>query len=415
MGIFQVQFFLHLTWQDSRLKFYNLKDDTGLNALSPQEKEILWIPVLTFENTENKPFTLADEKTSITVKKQGEFSLSKVEDVENQQFFEGKENSMTMSRFYNIRFICNYQMQWYPFDVQRCKLVLAMQGKSSDFARLHAQVLQFIGREEVNQYVVISYTMLVSEKAELEIEVMLGRRLLTIILTTIVTTVLLNVISYATNHFKAIFFEAIVTVNLTAMLVQTTLFIEVSNGLPPTSYIKMIEYYLIFCLLVPCVEVLLHTVMDSLRLDEGLNEKEEAEPKPRMINHHGKSIAVKPFLMKTVSESQLIDNGASENGGGRGILSFFLNNRDSTHSTSSETPVPMVRDVLKSQNLTMADLMARNETDEINARENLYRSANTDGKMLNILQTFANKGIPLIFCVVQISFWTIGLANIYYG
>ena len=33
------------------------------------------------------------------------------------------------------------------------------------------QVLQFIGREDVNQYVVISYTMLVSEKAELEIEV----------------------------------------------------------------------------------------------------------------------------------------------------------------------------------------------------------------------------------------------------
>ena len=91
-----------------------------------------------------------------------------------------------------------------------------MQGKSSDFARLHAQgtiivvvvvilililvlsrhqildekcnfadttvnmvvdkdeqVLQFIGREDVNQYVVISYTMLVSEKAELEIEVIM--------------------------------------------------------------------------------------------------------------------------------------------------------------------------------------------------------------------------------------------------
>ena len=28
-----------------------------------------------------------------------------------------------------------------------------------------------------------------------------------------------------------------------------------------------------------------------------------------------KSIAVKPFLMKTVSESQLIDDGASQNGG----------------------------------------------------------------------------------------------------
>ena len=91
--------------------------------------------------------------------------------------------------------------------MQRCNLILAMQGKSSDFARLNAQetitiiivtiiiiviiiiisslsspfslyhlfnqVLQFIGREDVNQYVVISYTMLVSEKAELEIEVVL--------------------------------------------------------------------------------------------------------------------------------------------------------------------------------------------------------------------------------------------------
>ena len=39
-----------------------------------------------------------------------------------------------------------------------------------------------------------------------------------------------------------------------------------SNSLPPTSYIKMIEFYLIFTLLVPCVEVFLHTLMDSLRL-----------------------------------------------------------------------------------------------------------------------------------------------------
>ena len=86
--------------------------------------------------------------------------------------------------------------------------------------------------------------------------------------------------------------------------------------------------------------------------DEGHDDKdkEEKEPKPRMINHHGKvrtsfnsiqlvnklsclnvkevhihqrlsifnrkSIAVKPFLMKTVSESHLIDDGSSQNGGG---------------------------------------------------------------------------------------------------
>ena len=94
----------------------------------------------------------------------------------------------------------------------------------------------------------------------------LGRNLLTIILTTFVPTVLLNMISYSTTFFKAFFFEATVTVNLTAMLVLTTLFINVSNSLPPTSYIKMIDVYLIFSLMIPFVEVLLQTYMDSLRL-----------------------------------------------------------------------------------------------------------------------------------------------------
>ena len=43
---------------------------------------------------------------------------------------------------------------------------------------MHQQVLQFIGRVDVNQYVVISYTMLVSEKAELEIEVIMTRMMI---------------------------------------------------------------------------------------------------------------------------------------------------------------------------------------------------------------------------------------------
>ena len=108
---------------------------------------------------------------------------------------------------------------------------------------------------------ILSYTTV-----KVEIVVNLGRNLLTIILTTFVPTVLLNMISYSTTFFKAFFFEATVTVNLTAMLVLTTLFINVSNSLPPTSYIKMIDVYLILSLMIPFVEVLLHTYMDSLRL-----------------------------------------------------------------------------------------------------------------------------------------------------
>ena len=62
-------------------------------------------------------------------------------------------------------------------------------------------------------------------------------------------------IVYATNFFQPFFFEALVTVNLTSLLVLTTLFISVSKSLPPTAYVKLIDIWLIFAQLIPFVEV----------------------------------------------------------------------------------------------------------------------------------------------------------------
>ena len=90
--------------------------------------------------------------------------------------------------------------------------------------------------------------------------IQLGPRLLGNILTVYVPTILLNLIGHATNYFKAFFFEAVVAVNLTVMLVLTTMFISVSSQLPNTSYIKMIDVWLIFSLILPFSDVLLHTV-----------------------------------------------------------------------------------------------------------------------------------------------------------
>ena len=60
-------------------------------------------------------------------------------------------------------------------------------------------------------------------------------------------------------------FEGVVTVNVTTLLVLTTLFIGVSNTLPKTAYVKMIEIYLIFSLFIPFCEVLLITILDLMR------------------------------------------------------------------------------------------------------------------------------------------------------
>ena len=45
------------------------------------------------------------------------------------------------------------------------------------------------------------------------------------------------------------------------------MFINVSNNLPKTSYMKMVDIWLLFNLFYPFVVVLLHTYMDTLRSD----------------------------------------------------------------------------------------------------------------------------------------------------
>ena len=58
--------------------------------------------------------------------------------------------------------------------------------------------------------------------------------------------------------------EATVVMNLTVMLVLVTMFISVSENLPKTSYIKMIDVWLVFVLIVPFLEVLVIVLSLSL-------------------------------------------------------------------------------------------------------------------------------------------------------
>ena len=84
----------------------------------------------------------------------------------------------------------------------------------------------------------------------------LKRKIMSEMMTTYLPSFLLMMITYATTFFKPVYFEAALTVNLTNMLVMTTIFISVMERLPTTSYLKMIDHWLIFCQLVPFTEVI---------------------------------------------------------------------------------------------------------------------------------------------------------------
>ena len=93
----------------------------------------------------------------------------------------------------------------------------------------------------------------------------LKRKIQTELLTTYLPTLLLLTITYATTFFKPIYFEASLTVNLTIMLVMTTIFKSTIEDLPPAADPKMIDIWLIFCLLVPFAFTLIQTAIECYR------------------------------------------------------------------------------------------------------------------------------------------------------
>ena len=109
-------------------------------------------------------------------------------------------------------------------------------------------------------------------------QIIFKRRLTNEVLTTYLPTVLLILIGYCTTFFKQFFFEAALTVNVTTMLVVTTIFISVMEKLPPTSYVRMVDIWLIFGILIPFIEVCILTFKEYNNVEE-----------EQTINHHGLS------------------------------------------------------------------------------------------------------------------------------
>ena len=87
-------------------------------------------------------------------------------------------------------------------------------------------------------------------------KIVIKRVMMNEILTTYLPTTLLMIIVYTTPFFKAKNFEASLSVNLSVMFVMTTLFVSVMEKLPQTSYVRMVDIWLIFCQLVPFAEVI---------------------------------------------------------------------------------------------------------------------------------------------------------------
>ena len=267
-----IKFRLQTEWTDYRVKFNNLKKLTEHNKLPLSEVQKIWIPNLIYKNTKNNDNTLDSlESASVTVKKEGNMTRSGQDETDEVEYFKGAENPIKMYQSFTKTFECVYHLKAFPFDTQTCSIDLKV--GDLDSIELVPGKIVLEGDRELTQYFIVSdpasptieYKMKENgdNHKEVMMKIIFKRRMTPEAMSTFFPSMLLVSISYFTAFFKLpSFFNTAITVNLTVMLTITTLLISVRNKLPTTSYIKWIEYWLIFAQLVPFVQVILITSIE---------------------------------------------------------------------------------------------------------------------------------------------------------
>ena len=228
-GSFRTKLFLRRQWFDPQLSYRNLKKERRVNLLSPSEKESIWFPTMVFENiASNEDWIEIDvnEEHNIVRNVEGNFDPVEVTDVDNAFIFSGEENSHYLSREFTILWNCDFNMMWYPFDTQTCAMQFKIINEFADRVKLNPQHLAYSGPTDLTQYVVMRSIMCqasVGEYEGVEVNVSLGRPLISNILTVFIPTIILLTISHISKVYEQRYIDMVVMVNLTVLLVLATL------------------------------------------------------------------------------------------------------------------------------------------------------------------------------------------------
>lgn len=131
---------------------------------------------------------------------------------------------MRLTKECTINWICHFNMVWYPFDTQECSMEFYY--KSPKLAILLPKQLNYNGPKELSEYYVHNTLMcsaIINGKPGVKVKIIFGRQIFSAILSVFTPTLILVVISHTANRFQENYFDMMISVNLTVLLVLATL------------------------------------------------------------------------------------------------------------------------------------------------------------------------------------------------
>ena len=133
--------------------------------------------------------------------------------------------------------------------------------------------VEYLGSDKLIQFEVTNVEMIQGAPNYIYVEITLRRMISYHVVSTFGPTLTLLMIAEVTLFISETHFEATIMLAITSMLVMYTLYQSASSSLPKTAYVKMIDTWLIFGLVVPFIIFLILTLIEMLNDDDDDEEQ----------------------------------------------------------------------------------------------------------------------------------------------
>ncbi len=152
------------------------------------------------------------------------------------------------------------------------------------FLTLSQGMVNYTGNSKLVQFRVLNITKGNNELKSLRFDIILQRMYFYHLAATYLPTACLLIIAEITLFIDDSHFEATIQVSLTSMLVMYTLYQSIAVSLPQTAYLKMIDVWLLFGLMMPFIVFLLEVFFELVIATMKKSENEENNKVKNIVN-----------------------------------------------------------------------------------------------------------------------------------
>ena len=221
----QTKIQINKTWYDSQLTFQNLIKNKP-NLMSVSDQESIWFPWIVYENIAgSEKIVSADREDFWRVVLNPEFKFTSGDNtnIHNINLFNGSKNAIEKVQAQRVEWLCDFHMEWYPFDTQSCAMQFINIYDTMEFLPSN---VTYSGPRDLRQHFVHDVKICsatIQGSQGVIVEVILSRPIFSSFLTTTLPTLMLIIISQLATSFSGEYLDMVIQVNLTVLLVLATL------------------------------------------------------------------------------------------------------------------------------------------------------------------------------------------------